>query len=63
MNFNQYRTISASLEDALINNEIKVNNADQYNRRNNILIQGIPQSVKGKDLEDKVINILDKINV
>ena len=63
MNFNQYRTISASLEDALINNEIKVNNADQYNRRNNILMQGIPQSVKGKDLEDKVINILDKINV
>lgn len=63
MNFNQYRTISASLEDALINNEIKVNNADQYNRRNNILIQGIPQSVKGKDLEDKVINILDKVNV
>ena len=63
MNYNQYRTISASLEDALINNEIKVNNADQYNRRNNILIQGIPQSVKGKDLEDKVINILDKVNV
>lgn len=63
MNFNQYRTISASLEDALINNEIKVNNADQYNRRNNILMQGIPQSVKGKDLEDKVINILDKVNV
>ena len=63
MNFNQYRTISASLEDALINNKIKVNNADQYNRRNNILIQGIPQSVKGKDLEDKVINILDKVNV
>ena len=51
------------LEDALINNEIKINNADQYSRRNNIVIQGIPQSVKYKDLEDKVINVLDKVNV
>ena len=40
------------LKDALINNEIKVNNADQDNRRKNIEIQGIPQSVKSKDLED-----------
>ena len=39
------------LEDALINNEIKINNADQYNRRNNI---EIPPSVKSKDLEYKV---------
>ena len=31
------------LEDALIKNEIKIN-ADQYSRRNNIIIQGIPQS-------------------
>ena len=38
------------LEDALINNEIKINNADQYNRRNNIEIP----PVKSKDLEDKV---------
>ena len=40
------------LKDALINNEIKVNNGDQDNRRKNIEIQGIPQSVKYKDLED-----------
>ena len=26
------------LEDALINNEIKINNADQYSRQNNIVI-------------------------
>ena len=51
------------LEDALINNEIKINNADQYSRRNNIVIQGITQSVKRKDLEDKVVNFLDKVNV
>ena len=51
------------LEDALINNEIKINNTDQYSRRNNIVIPGIPQSVKYKDLEDKVINALYKVNV
>ena len=51
------------LEDALINNEIKINNADQYSRRNNVAIQDIPQSVKSKDLEDMVINVLDKVNV
>ena len=51
------------VEDALINNEIKINNADQYSRRNNIVIQGITQSVKIKDLEDKVVNFLDKVNV
>ena len=50
------------LEDALVNNEIKINNADQYSRRNNIVIQGIPESVKSKDLEDKIINVLDKVN-
>ena len=51
------------LEGALINNEIKINIADQYSTRNNIVIQGIPQSVKRKDLEDKIINVLDKVNV
>ena len=51
------------LEEALINNEIKINNVDQYSRWNNIVIQGILQSVKYKDLEDKVINVLDKVNV
>ena len=39
------------LEDALINNEIKINNAGQHSRGNNILIQGISESVKSKDLE------------
>ena len=51
------------LEDALINNKIKINSADQYSRRNNRVIQGVSQSVKSKDLVDKVINILDKVNV
>ena len=51
------------LEDALINNEIKINNAGQDCKRNNLVIQGIPQSVKSEELEDKVIKVLDKVNV
>ena len=40
------------LEKTLINNEM-LNNTDQYNRRNNIEIQGILQSVKSKNLDEK----------
>ena len=47
----------------MINNEIKINNTDQYSRRNNIVIQGMPQSIKYKDLEYKVITVLHKVNV
>lgn len=32
-------------------------------RQNNIEIQGVPQSIKGKDLEDKVLLIFEKVNV
>ena len=49
--------------DVLINNDVKTNNADQYGRRRNIVIQGIPESIKSKDLKDKVIIVLDKVNV
>ena len=36
------------LEDALMNNEIKINNANHYSRWNNVVIHGIPQSVNIK---------------
>ena len=48
------------VKNALINNEIKIYIADQNSRRSNIAIQGIPYSVKSKDLEDKIINVLQK---
>ena len=64
MTFHRYNTVSKVhlLEDALINNEIEINSTDQYSRRINIVIQGIPQSVKYKDLEGNVINALEKVN-
>ena len=50
------------VDDALINNEIKMNNVDQQSRTNNIVILGIPQSDKIKDLKDKVLSVLEKVN-
>ena len=50
-------------QDALINNETKISNSDQYSRWNNVVIQGIPHSVKYKDFKDTVINFLDKVKV
>ena len=50
-------------EDALINNYIKTCNANQYCRRINVVIQGIPHSVKSKYFKDKVINVLDNVKV
>ena len=45
------------LEDKILRMEIAKNNHDQYTRRNNIEIQGIPARVKDEHLENKAIDI------
>ena len=40
-----------------------MNNQDQYNRRNNLHIQGIPDIIPDDQLEEKVIEIFNQINV
>ena len=45
------------LEDKLLRMEIAKNNHEQYTRRNNIEIQGIPATVADDHLENKVIDI------
>ena len=45
------------LEDQLLELDQKSNNLDQYNRRNNLEIQGIPANVTDDELEGKVIDI------
>ena len=45
------------LEDKILRIEIAKNNHDQYTQCNNIEIQGIPATVKGEHLENKVIDI------
>ena len=49
------------LKDALINHKVKTNNADQYSRLNNTVIQGIPQSIKSKELDDDKAELQIKI--
>ena len=50
-------------ENKIIHLEIQNNNLDQYSRRNNVEISGIPQSVSDNQLEEKVVNILKAIDV
>ena len=50
------------LENKIIHLEIQ-NNVDQYIRRNNVEISGIPQSVSDNQQEEKVVDILKAINV
>ena len=45
------------MEQQLLENKLYLNKLDQYNRRNNIEIQGIPWSVSDDALENKVIDI------
>ena len=45
------------LEDKILRMEIAKNNRDQYTRRNNNEIQGIPATVKDEHLENKEIEI------
>ena len=50
------------LENKITHLEIQ-NNVDQYIRRNNVEISGIPQSVSDNQQEEKVVDILKAINV
>ena len=43
--------------------ETDLNKQDQYSRRNNLDIQGIPDTVSDNQLEEKVIEIFNQINV
>ena len=51
------------LEKKLAENEKSFNRLDQYNRRNNFKIQGIPSTVGYEVLEDKLIEIFECINI
>ena len=60
-------TIITILEERIENmemkNDIRIESNNQYVRRNNIEIAGIPNSVDDNNLEGKVIEILGKIDV
>ena len=52
-----------NLEKRVISLEVAGNLLDQYRRRNKLEMAGIPDDVEDEDLQEKVIKILDKIEV
>ena len=53
----------SKLENDVISNESSVNASEQYGRRNNIAVSGIPVHVSDRDLEETVISVLSDIEV
>ena len=51
------------LENKVLTLESKHNSLEQYGRRNNIEIRGIPDNVRDQNLEEKVVDISNKISV
>ena len=51
------------LENKILTPEREHNSLEQYGRRNNIEITGIPDSVPDQSLEEKVVDILNEITV
>ena len=56
---NRIKTLEAQFESS----DIIRNKMDQYSRRNNVVVDGIPSSVKKRKLEDKCVEILEKIDI
>ena len=53
----------SKLENDVVSNESSVNALEQYGRRNNIVVSGIPGHVSERDLEETVISVLSDIEV
>ena len=51
------------LENKILTLESEHNSLEQYGRRNNIEITGIPDSLPDQNLEGKVVDILNEISV
>ena len=51
------------LEEQLLEIDHKNNHLDQYSRRNNLEIQGIPANVTDNELEGKVIHIFSCLGI
>ena len=52
-----------NLENKVMSLEINGNHLEQYGKRNNLEITGIPDDVSDENLEEKVIQVLSEIQV
>ena len=57
------RARCSKLEDKVVSLETSVNQVEQYGRRNNIVISGIPDDVDDDELEDAVTSIMQDVGV
>ena len=57
------RSRCSKLEDKVDSLESSVNQVEQYGRKNNIVIFGIPDDVADDDLEDAVTSIMEDVDV
>ena len=57
------RSRCSKLEDNVVSLESSVNQVEQYGRRNNIVISGIPDDVADDELEDTVTSIMEDVYV
>ena len=53
----------SKLENYVVSNETSVNVLEQYVRRKNIVVSGIPGHVSERDLEETVISVLSEIEI
>ena len=53
----------SKLENDAISNESSVDALEQYGRRNNIVVSGIPAHVSERDMEETVISVLSDTEV
>ena len=62
-NITELNDYADECDEKIITLEDKINKLDQYIRRENIVISGIPENISHNDLENKVINLLNSIDV
>lgn len=60
---NLLRTRCSKLENKVISLESSINHVEQYGRRNNIVISGIPDDIIDDDLENTVSKIMKDVDV
>ena len=60
---NLLRTRCSKLENKIVSLESSINHVEQYGRRNNIVISGIPDDIDDDDLEKTVSKIMKDVDV
>ena len=53
----------SKLENKVIDLELSINHIEQYGRRNNIVISGIPDDINDNNLESTVIKLMKDVDV